>query len=93
VANTHSAVKRHRKSLKRNARNTAARSEVKTAIKKVREASTAGDGAKASAAARAATRLLDKAASRGILHPKNAARRISRAARAANKAAAAKKTA
>jgi small subunit ribosomal protein S20 len=78
LANTHSAEKRHRQSLKRNARNTAVKSEVKTAIKKAREAISSGDAVKAKDALKAATSLLNKAASKGVLHVRNAQRRVAR---------------
>lgn len=78
MANTHSAEKRHRQSLKRNARNTAVKSEVKTAIKKAREAITSGDATKAKDALKHATSLLNKAASKGVLHVRNAQRRVAR---------------
>jgi small subunit ribosomal protein S20 len=78
VANTHSAVKRNRKALKRNARNTAVKSSVKTALKKAREAIAGGDKEKAKSAVVAATTALDKAAAKGVLHSKNASRHVSR---------------
>ncbi len=80
MANTRSAEKRHRQSTKRTARNTAVKSAVKTAIKKAREALASGDLKKAQEAARAATVALNKAASHGVLHARNAQRRISRLA-------------
>lgn len=78
MANTHSAEKRHRQSLKRKTRNTAVKSEVKTAIKKAREAIVSGDASKAKDALKAATSLLNKAASKGVLHVRNAQRRVAR---------------
>jgi small subunit ribosomal protein S20 len=78
VANTHSAVKRNRQSLKRNARNSAVKSSVRTAVKKAREAIAGGDKEKAKAALVAATVALDKAASKGVLHKKNAGRHVAR---------------
>ena len=83
MANTRSAQKRHRQSQKRSARNTAVRSAVKTLVKKAREAIASGDMKKAQEAARAATVALDRAASAGVLHARNAQRRISRIAHAA----------
>lgn len=93
MANTASSEKRNRQSIKRNARNTAVRSAVKTAVKKAREAIVAGDPAKMKDAISHATRMLDKAATKGVLHARNAQRRISRLAGAkpAPKAAAAAK--
>ncbi len=82
MANTHSAEKRHRQSLKRKARNDAGNSAVKTAVKKAREALATGDAAKAAAAVKVATAALDKAASKGILHARNAQRRVARLAHA-----------
>ncbi len=82
MANTHSAEKRHRQSLKRKDRNASAKSAVKTAIKKAREAVASGDTAKAAAAVKAATTALDRAASKGVLHARNAQRRVARLAQA-----------
>ena len=78
MANTKSAQKRNRQALKRRARNQAVRTQVKSAVKKAREALAAKDPAKAQEALRAAARTLDKAASKGVLHKKNASRRIAR---------------
>ena len=78
MATHKSAAKRHRQSVKRNARNTAVKSAVKTAIKKAREAIASGDPAKVKEAQRAAVRALDKAKSQGVLHARNAQRRIAR---------------
>lgn len=80
MANTKQALKRHRQSLKRNARNRAWKSRVKKAIKNVRLAIEAKDREAAITALRTATSLLDKAANRGVIHKRNAARRISRLA-------------
>ncbi len=54
------------------------KSRVKKAIKRVRLALEAKDREGAQEALRQATSLLDKAASKGVIHWKNAARRISR---------------
>jgi small subunit ribosomal protein S20 len=91
LANTHSAQKRNRQALKRRARNTSIRTTVKTAVKKAREAVLSKDPAKAKVAILAATRAIDKAASKGVLHAKNASRRISRLAQSMAKAAPAAK--
>ena len=80
MANTRSAQKRNRQALKRRARNTTVRTGVKTAIKKAREAIASKDPAKAKAALAEATRVIDKAASKGVLHARNASRRIARLA-------------
>ena len=78
MANTKSAQKRNRQALKRRVRNQAVRTQVKSAVKKAREALASKDPAKLQEALRAAERTLDKAASKGVLHKKNASRRIAR---------------
>ena len=84
VANHKSAIKRHKQSLKRAAINRAARTRVKNAVKAVRAAVTAGDKAQASTALSAAAAVLAKAARKGSIHWKKAARKVSRLARAVN---------
>ncbi len=86
MANTKSAQKRNRQALKRRARNQAVRTQVKSAVKRAREALAAKDPAKAQEVLRAAARTLDKAASKGVLHKKNASRRIARLFHAAQTA-------
>jgi small subunit ribosomal protein S20 len=86
LANTKSAEKRHRQSLKRRARNVTVRGEVKTAVKGAREA-LATKGGNPTDALKAASKALNKAASKGVLHKRTASRRISRLAKAASKAA------
>ncbi len=81
MANTRSAEKRHRQSVKRRLRNQAVNTRVKTAIKKVREAIAAKDPARAKTAFVEAERILHKAASKGVLHARNASRRVSRLAK------------
>jgi small subunit ribosomal protein S20 len=81
LANMKSAEKRNRQSQKRRARNTTVRTGVKTAVKKAREAIAAKDPNKAAEAVAAATRILQKAASKGVLHTRNASRRIARLAK------------
>lgn len=83
MANTKSAEKRNRQALKRRARNTSVRTAVKTAVKKAREALATKDPAKIQEALKSATRTLDKAASKGVLHKRNASRRIARLRHAA----------
>jgi small subunit ribosomal protein S20 len=86
LANTKSAEKRNRQAQKRRARNAAVRTTVKNAVKKARESLSSKDGAKSVDAVKEATRTLAKAASKGVLHPRNAARRIARLAKAAKTA-------
>jgi small subunit ribosomal protein S20 len=82
VANTKSAEKRNRQSQKRRIRNASVRTTVKGAVKKAREAIVGRDPAKLKDALRDAARTINKAASKGVLHPRNASRRIARLARA-----------
>ncbi len=89
MANTRSAEKRIRQSEKRRTRNVQVRTGVKSAVKKAREA-IGRDPAAADPAVKAAVRTLAKAASKGVLHKNAASRRISRLAKAENKAKAAK---
>ncbi|MFD6074307.1 30S ribosomal protein S20 [Streptomyces hydrogenans] len=72
MANIKSQIKRNKTNEKARLRNKAVKSSLKTAIRKAREAVAAGDLEKATVAARAASRQLDKAVSRGVIH-KNAA--------------------
>ena len=83
MANTRSAEKRYRQSLKRRARNQSVTSAVKTAVKKAREAIASGDAQKAQDAIQHAAGALNRAASRGVLHARNASRRVARLAHAA----------
>ena len=69
-------------------RNKDVRTALKTASKKVRTAAAEGDAETAQTQAREASRALDKAVSKGIVHKRTAARRKSRLAKAANRAAA-----
>ena len=88
MANIKSQKKRNIQNEKRHQRNIATKSALKTSTKKVHAAAAADDAEAASTAQLEAARALDKAASRGILHKKTAARRKSRLAKAANAASA-----
>ncbi|KOG17837.1 30S ribosomal protein S20 [Streptomyces wedmorensis] len=72
MANIKSQIKRNKTNEKARLRNKAVKSSLKTAIRKAREAVAAGDLEKATIASRAASRQLDKAVSKGVIH-KNAA--------------------
>ena len=80
MAHSLSAIKRHRQSLGRRARNQARKSAVRSAVRRVRELIEAG-AEEAESAVRAAGSILDRAAQKGTLHRNNAARRKSRLAR------------
>jgi small subunit ribosomal protein S20 len=84
MANITSQIKRNRQNAKRQERNKAVRTSLKTSTKKVRVAVADGDADLAATSQRDAARALDKAVSRGIVHPRTAARRKSRLAKAAN---------
>lgn len=72
MANIKSQIKRNKTNEKARLRNKAVKSSLKTAVRKAREAAVAGDVEKATTAARDASRALDKAVSKGVIH-KNAA--------------------
>jgi small subunit ribosomal protein S20 len=78
LANHKSAIKRHKQSEKRRLRNTAVKSTIKTAVKKVRVAADSGNKDEAADNLKTAAKLLDKAVTKGVLHRNNASRRISR---------------
>lgn len=86
MANIKSAKKRILTSQKRAASNKAVKSGVKTAVKKVRAAIEANDTAAAASAFENAKSVIDKAASKGVLHKNTAARKVSRLAAAVKKA-------
>jgi small subunit ribosomal protein S20 len=77
VANIKSQIKRNKTNEKARQRNKAVKSELKTAIRRTREAVEAGDTEKATAAARAASQKLDKAVSKGVIHKNQAANKKS----------------
>jgi small subunit ribosomal protein S20 len=78
MANHKSAIKRMRQAEKRRAYNRVWRTRARTFIKKARTIIGGKDLEAAREAARLAVQDLDKAASRGVIHPRNAARRKSR---------------
>ena len=84
MANIHSAIKRNRSSKRRAARNQAARSKARSAVKDARVAIASGEDVDKNV--NAAASALDKAAEKGIIHKRNAARRKSRLMKAAAKA-------
>ncbi len=77
MANIKSQKKRVLTSAKAHERNKAVKSEIKTAIKKVDAAVAAGDADSAASAAQHASRLLDRAATKGVIHKNQAANRKS----------------
>lgn len=84
MANIKSAKKRILVNQTKAARNKAIRSRVKTSIKKVEAAVAANDKEAATAALSNAVSDISKAASKGVYHKNNSARKISRLTKAVN---------
>lgn len=84
MANIKSQKKRVITNEKAHKRNVSVKSALKTAIRATREAIAAGDKAAAEAAFAVASRKLDKAAGRGVIHKNQAANRKSALALAIN---------
>jgi small subunit ribosomal protein S20 len=91
LAHSKSALKRWRQNEAHRERNKPVRTAARTAVRKARTA--IQDGDEAEAAIREATRVLDKAAKRNIIHKNTAARQKSRLMRRLNKASAGPATA
>jgi len=78
MANHPSAEKRNRQRVTRTARNRTITSAVRTQVKRVRAAIAGKDKAGAKKALQEAISQIDKAATKGTLHPKAASRTIAR---------------
>ena len=87
MANIKSAKKRILVNRTRAERNKAIKSGVKTAMKKVFAAIESGDKALATAELAAATKAIEMAASKGVHHKNNVARKVSRLSKAVNEMA------
>ncbi|ALJ20517.1 30S ribosomal protein S20 [Microbacterium sp. No. 7] len=77
MANIKSQIKRNKTNEKAHERNKAVKSELKTLVRQTREAISAGDKATAEKSLQKATRKLDKAVSKGVIHKNQAANRKS----------------
>ena len=77
MANIKSQIKRNRQNEKRRMRNKSVKSSLKTVIRKLNEASEAGNTETAATLLRDASRQLDKAVSKGVIHKNQAANRKS----------------
>jgi small subunit ribosomal protein S20 len=77
VANIKSQLKRIKTNEKARQRNVAVKSALKTSVRRFRTAADAGDAAAATAALHTASKQLDKAASKGVIHKNQAANRKS----------------
>lgn len=84
MANIKSQIKRNRTNEKARLRNQAVKSALKTEIRKVRAAIAAGDKDAATVALQSASRRLDKAATKGVIHKNQAANRKSALAKQVN---------
>jgi small subunit ribosomal protein S20 len=84
VANTKSAKKAVRKIERRADVNRSRRSQMRTYVRKVEEAIAAGEPGAAAAALHAAQPLVMRAAQKGIVHAKAAARKVSRLSQRVN---------
>ena len=87
MANIKSQIKRNKTNEKRRVRNKAYKTEVRSLVRKTREAVEAGNVEEAQESLRIASRKLDKAVSKGVLHKNNAANRKSKLAKQVNKMA------
>jgi len=84
VAHHKSAIKRIKQTEKRNARNRHQKSTLKTYIKRIREAVENKDKEAALATLQIAIPVIDKTATKGIIHKANASRNVSRLTRLVN---------
>jgi small subunit ribosomal protein S20 len=82
LANIKSSQKKARQRIKRTARNVAGKSEMRTAIKKVRAALEKKDGKGAKTALAGAISLLDRAGRKGLIKKRTASRQVSRLTKA-----------
>ncbi len=83
MANIPSQLKRIKTNAKRTQRNKAVKSELRTWVRKFRQAAASGDPEAARAALRAASTKLDKAVSKGVIHRNQAANKKSAMAKKA----------
>lgn len=79
-----SALKKARQSMKRSVRNKAVRTSLKTLVKKVESAVSSGNREDAGKALKEAIQVLNKAASKGVIHENNASRKISNLSKKVN---------
>ena len=88
MANIKSQIKRIKTNEKAQARNKSVRSSIKTAIRRFKDAAANGDAAVTAQELRAASKALDVAVSKGVIHANAAANKKSAMAKAANKTSA-----
>jgi small subunit ribosomal protein S20 len=85
MANHKSAEKRDRQSKIRRLRNRMNKSAMKTAVRQIEDALAAGSEEQAKTALQAAIPVIYKTATKGSIHKKNAARKVSRLTKRVNK--------
>ena len=85
MANIKSQIKRNKTNEKARLRNKAVKSELRTLIRRVREAVAGGDKEAAETALKAASKKLDKAVAKGVIHSNQGANRKSAIAKAVGK--------
>ena len=85
MANHKSAEKRDRQSKMRRLRNRMNKSAMKTAVRQIEDALSAGSEEQAKAALQAAVPVIYKTAAKGSIHKKTAARKVSRLTKRVNK--------
>jgi small subunit ribosomal protein S20 len=78
MPNSESAKKRLRQDAVRKARNRVVKSQIKSRVRAVREAVAAGDLAKANESFKDASKIIDRAGAKRVIHPNTAARKKSR---------------
>jgi small subunit ribosomal protein S20 len=78
MANTKSARKAARQAIRKTEINKSRRTQLRNSMRKVEEAITSGDRAKAAAALKAAEPTIMRAAQIGVIHKNNASRKVSR---------------
>jgi len=84
VADHKDALKRNRQNIKRRMRNRHFRTIMRNHIKTLRSAVDAGDKSVAETQLRATVSVIQRVAQKGIIHPRQAARRVSRLTHAVN---------
>ena len=81
MANTKSAKKAVRQTVRRTAANKTRRSRMRSSVRKVEEAIASGNKDAAKAALKEAEPIMARTAQKGMLHPKTASRKVSRLAK------------
>lgn len=85
MANHKSAVKRNMQNQKRRLRNRTVKTRIKGVVKKIGLLGSDSDVATAAGELNTAKSIIDKAAKKGVIHPRTAARKISRLAKRVNR--------